>query len=172
MQNKTYGRELINAMSKAYWISEKFDFNFIEDAHKDRFTKVFLEICTQSYLCEALCGHSEFGPLVEPYISGSANYIKALDLAIKEKSALFSGAEIAELMQCEALDNRDCERLTGMNLLQLFLTNPSAFYDLVCDSCNNYLSRVIAEQIAEALPAYLEERRQVMHNFYNGENAA
>ena len=196
---KVYGRTLINALTATgqVRIDRNFNYSDLKDQHKDFLVRKFLQECESEYLCEALVGQSEFGPLGLAYLMGEDAYCKALHIAIRTRGANFSTDEIEEFLQCEALNNGECRMasvkrrkissrgkswrgrsgksrniIKGMSIFKLFLADVKLFYKVVSDACNRYLEKTLYIQIDEALPGYLEDQRAIRQSIFDSDYAA
>lgn len=164
---RVYGHEMLQLISLRHDVTEEFDYQDLDASTKDVVLIYFTANANKEMFGDCLLGEGNFGPLVAEFKTDPRAYIAALDCRMANEARKGASAEdLADLLGCEELTNEEAIRRSdfGENLFDIFCKSHGEFYALASDLVAQYMTRQLVLQLEEALPAFLEERREAARN--------
>jgi len=162
---RVYGYEMLLLISLNHIVTEELNYKSLPAHTQDKVLNFFTSYATADMYGDCLLGEGNFGPLVAEFKNSDAAYILALDTRMSNEARKGATAEdLAEMLGCQELTNHEFKMQFCKSLFDAFCESQDELCKLAHQTVVNYMTRQIINQIEEALPAFLEERREAARN--------
>jgi len=112
---------------------------------------------------EAIVGCGNNPELKALFLHSPGAYVAGLEDAVRKYvSSGFTHAEVNDLLQVEAISEGEFQSKTGTRMTGLLKISPMAFYEVARQAAYDYVERVLARAVEDALPGFESDQRNLL----------